>query len=148
MHVIAAAAICAAVGVTIFFIWTLHIRTDYKDTALEINLVLKDYQDRALIGQGGEYLPATSQVVNWYDIFLLDENTGVYSRKEEPVNDKTIYLVCGENTLSFTGFEDGSAIQVVWDTPDTHKSFRVRSLTTFRQLEAYYSNFRRKSLSS
>ena len=91
---------------------------------------------------------ADSAVVNWYDKFLLDGNTGVYSRKEAATDERTIYLESGDCVLSFTGYEDGSSIQVIWDTPEKRSVFRVRALTTFTQLEAYYKNYVRKQKTS
>lgn len=142
---VAVIAIVSAVAVIIFFAWTLNLRTDYKETCQEINDVLRVHQEDSYIGQGDTKVLADSAVVNWYDIFLLDANTSVYSRKEAETDEKTIYLQSGECTLSFTGYEDGSSIQVLWITPEERKAFRVRSLTTFYQLEAYYKNYLRKA---
>lgn len=143
-RVIAVIAIGAAIGVTIFFIYTLMLRTDYKETMLEVNDKVVKYEDSAMIRQGGESLPASPAVVNWYDSFLLSSNTVVYSRDAAEQNEKTIWLILGDSSLAFTGVENDSAIHILWCTPGGEKSFRVRSTTSFNQMEAYFKNYKRR----
>ena len=83
--------------------------------------------------------------MDYYNKFLLDGNTLVYSRKDAPKTEKTIILELGSDKLSFTGLENGTAIVVHWDSGTEHKVFRVRSQITFSHLEAYFENCKRKA---
>lgn len=138
---LAVAAVFIVVAcVSAFFLYTLVLRTDYKDTALEINKYAAQYKENTVISRGDVSGYATSDIVDFYDKFLLDTGTQVYSRESAPVTDETICLRFGDHTLSLTGLEDGSAIQILWTGDKGEKSFRVRSITSFMQLSAYFSN--------
>ena len=58
LTIIAAAALIAAVGVMAFLIYTLVLRTEYKDTALQINDVIVANQGRAVLRIGEKEAPA------------------------------------------------------------------------------------------
>ena len=137
------AALAVAVGMIVFFVYTLYLRTSYRNTAKEINLEAAAYQDRAVVQQGNRRFAATRDLVNFYDQFLQDSNTLVYKKGPAEQTDRTIVLEFGEKRLSFTGLEE-DAIHIRWNTPEKESNFYVRSGTTFRQLEAYFNNFARR----
>ena len=143
--IIGAAGIIMAVAVGVFLGYTLALRTAYKETAYEIN---ESFRTEAAVtmrrGDEEFVLPVSS--VQYYDQFLLQPKTAVYSRKAVPSTDETITLDFGKKKLSFTGLEDGSAIAVCWKTPEKEKHYIVRSNMTFMQLSAYYKNCRNKAL--
>lgn len=141
---IAAAAFAAAAGAIAFTVYVLALRTDYKETALEINDAILAAGKQAAISRGGETFKASGDVTDYYNRFLLDTYTQVYSRKSTQKTDDTITIELGENSLSYTGLEDGTAIGICWETPEKRKDFRVRSLTTFMQLGAFFDNYSRK----
>ena len=147
-RIVAVIAFAAAVGVTILIISTLILRTDYKETAYEINQAAAAHLNDAVISRDGTSLPATADVIDYYDRVLLDSTTVVFSSDDAAENEQTIRLDLGNRSLSFTGLEDGSAILVRWTTPDGRKIFRVRSQTTFMQLTAYYTNYEKRTMSS
>ena len=140
---ICAAALAMALGVGIFFISTLILRTEYKNAALEMNEPFKQYSSLTL-RRGDEAFSVPTDQVEYYNMFLLDRNTVVFSKKQVPETAETITLDFGTQQLSFTGLEDGSAIAITWKTPSGEKHYIVRSNTTFMQLNAYYTNCRRK----
>lgn len=140
---ICAAALAMALGVGIFFIYTLILRTEYKNAALEMNEPFKQYSSLTL-RKGDEAFSVPTDQVEYYNMFLLDRNTVVFSKKQVPETEETITLDFGTQQLSFTGLEDGSAIAITWKTPSDEKHYIVRSTTTFMQLNAYYTNCRRK----
>ena len=142
--ILCAAALIMAMSVGIFFVYTLVLRTIYKNTALEINESFRK-EDSVTMIRGDESLRLPSSDVEYYDMFLLDRNTIVYSRKPVPADEETITLDFGKEQLSFTGADDGSAIAISWKTASAEKHFIVRSSTTFMQLSAYYKNCRRKA---
>ena len=142
--IVIAAVLAATIGVVVFFVYTLTLRNDYKETAMQINQAAAAYQERAFIRQGETRIPATADAVNFYDSFLLDGNTAVYSREAAELTEKTIWLEMGDKSLAFTGLEDGSAVYVLWRASAEEKGFRVRSKTTFMQLEAYFQNYARR----
>ena len=141
LTIIAAAALIAAVGVMAFLIYTLVLRTEYKDTALQINDVIVANQGRAVLRIGEKEAPADDGVTDYYNMFLLNPNTAVYSRKKAAASDDTaIVLDFGRYSLSFEKLEDGSATLVTWNTPEKQKQFCVRSQITFMSLLAYGEN--------
>ena len=141
MCVIALAAAAAVIG---FLVYTLKLRTDFRADAMEINnMFLKKGIVNVSCGEESFQFPAED--LEYYDKFLLDRNTVVFSRKRVPENENTIVLAFGNEALSFTGLEDGSAIALCWKTPDHEKHYIVRSSLSFMQLSAYYTNCRRKA---
>ena len=142
--IIAAAALIAAVGVSAFLIYTLALRTDYKETALQINEMMLENQSRALLRVGEKEAAADFRVMDYYSQFLQSTYTTVYSRKKgEPSDDEVIELVLGQYYLSFSKLEDGSASLIIWKTPEKEKTFCVRSQISFMGLKAYADNYLR-----
>ena len=141
--IICIVALAMALGVGIFFTYTLVLRTEYKNAALEMNEPFKQYSSVTL-RKGDETFSVPTDQVEYYNMFLLDRNTAVFSKKRVPETKETITLDFGREQLSFTGLEDGSAIAITWKTPSDEKHYIVRSSTTFMQLNAYYTNCRRK----
>ena len=143
--IIAAAVIASAIGVTAFFIYTLALRTDYKETALQINDVILANQGQAILRVGELEAPADAEVTDYYNMFLLNPNTTVYSRKKAvPSDDTAIVLEFGQYALSFEKLEDGSATLITWNAPDKQKQFCVRSQISFMNLWFYGENYLRR----
>ncbi len=142
--VIGAAVFVVVIGVCVFFAYTLSLWTEYKETALRINDTILAYQEQSAIRYKEKEAAADSQLLDYYDSFLLAPKTVVYSRKDAETDENTITIVMGKSELSFSGMEDGSAILIHWKTPDEAACYRVRSNTTFMQLKAYCENYLRK----
>ena len=132
-----------ALSMIVFFTYILLLRTNYKNTALEINDAILTNRN-VTISCGDDTCPASHEVVEYYNKFLLFRNTVVFSKKTVPVTSESIVLGIGDNELSFTGLEDGSAIAIKWKTAEDDKNYIVRSQMTFMQLKAYYNNYKRK----
>ncbi len=136
----------ASAAVIWFLASTLLLRTEYRETALEINdAFIESDPEIITVSQGGITLPASRTLVDFYDRFLLDRTTTVFNRKPAPPEDTTISIQCGNRTLSFTGLDDESATQICWKGPEEEKNFTVRSQVTFIQLNSYFQNYKRKS---
>ena len=139
---------CLALAMTLavggFFVYTLALRTSYRAMALEIN-------DAFLVGtsvtvaRGEDSFPVTPESAEYYNEFLLDRNTAVFSRKRTEPDDASISLILDGGQLTFTGVDDGTAIAVRWSSPEKEENYIVRSQYTFTQLSAYYSNLKRKA---
>lgn len=145
--ILSAAALIMAAAVIIFFVYVLALRTAYREDAIAFNNMLLQ-AEKITISSGGDSFEADLLTADYYNKFLLDRNTAVYSRRKRPETDETITITTGGDgaRLSFTGFEDGSAIAVRWqDTGSKEKTYMVRSQTTFMQLRAYFRNQLRKS---
>lgn len=143
-YVLCALALIMVLSVGSFFVYTLILRTYYKNTALEINESFRR-EGNVTMRRGNESFFVPVSYAEYYDIFLLDRNTVVYSRKPVPADEETITLDFGKEQLSFTGLDDGSAIAVSWKTISDEKHFIVRSSASFMQLSAFYRNCRRKA---
>ncbi|MBR2834411.1 MAG: hypothetical protein IKE43_01660 [Coriobacteriales bacterium] len=130
------------IGLIVFIVWALMLRTEYKDTAFEINKAFLTDSSVTII-RGEESFPVSTDDAEYYNMFLLDNNTVVFSKDVVPVTDDTITIDFGEEQLSFTGYDDGSATAILWKTQENQKHFIVRSAITFRQLSAYYKNIER-----
>ena len=77
MCVIALAAAAAVIG---FLVYTLKLRTDFRADAMEINnMFLKKGIVNVSCGEESFQFPAED--LEYYDKFLLDRNTVVFSRK-------------------------------------------------------------------
>ena len=136
-------AVLAAAGVLVFFVYTMVLRTEYKETAIEINeSILKAASP--LISCEGKTYPADKGILDYYDRFLLDRNSVVFGKGGPDPSESSIVLTLGEESLSFTGLEDGSAISVCWKTREGTKRYLVRSQTTFMQLSACWKNYARR----
>lgn len=139
---ITAAASGIAVGV--FFIYTLILRSNYKKDALAINDAFR-FHTTATLSRGDLSFPVQSADIEYYDMFLLNQDTVVFSRKAATETDATIRIDFGTERLSFTGIDDGSAIALCWKTPENEKHYIVRSQMTFSQLNAFFINCSRKA---
>ena len=144
-RIIVAAVFVVAAGVIVFFAYLLVLSTEYKNTALEINDAILAYGNQAAIRQGDMEVQGSIAALDYYDRFLLNDKTQVYSRKSIEENDRTIAITLGPDRLSFTEGEDGWTTCILWATPGEQKSFRVRSQMTFMQLEANFQNYKRKN---
>lgn len=144
IRIIAVAAIAAAAGVCIFFVWTLTLRSEYKRTAQEINQAILSARDRGTITFDGTETPVTFEVLNYYDMFLTDKYTLVYSREGTEPTDERLDIHLLDELLSLQKLEDGSATLITWQSGGETKTYRVRSLTTYMQLQAYFENYKRK----
>ena len=142
--VITCAAFGLAAAVIVFFVYTLRLRTIYRETAIEVNDAILAANDITL-SCGSDTFEIAPAAVDYYNRFLLHGKTVVYSRKEVPETAQTIIVNISGSTLSFTGIDDGSAIAVKWKTPQDEKHFIVRSQITYMQLKAYFDNYKRKA---
>ena len=138
-------ALVVCIALIVFLVYALTLRTEYRAMCLEINdAVLAANVAERSIERGGESRALDESTLMYYDIFLLDRHTVVFNRKTAEPNSKSILIHLGENTLCFTGQEDGSAINIRWETPDSSRGYTVRSQTSFMQLSAYLSNYLRR----
>ena len=137
-------AFAAGAAVIAFLVYTLVLRTSYRADAMDINQVFLK-KGTVTVSCGEESFQMPAEELEYYDKFLLDRNTIVFSRRIVPETKDTIVLTFGKESLSFTGLEDGSAIALCWKTPDHEKHYIVRSSISFMQLSAYYTNCRRKA---
>lgn len=139
-----ALAVCAAL--VVFLVYTLALRTEYRKTCFAINdAILAARGTEMTVERGGERWPLDEKTLAYYNQNLLERNTVVFDRRQAALNEKSILLYLGENRLSFTGLEDGSAINIRWETPEETRSYTVRSsMVTFSQYSAYLSNYVRR----
>ena len=87
-------------GVIIFFAYTLILRNDYRAAALNINEAVLAGGDRITVSRGDTTLPADQRIVDYYNRFLLDGNTAVYSRIGAPLTDQSIRLSFPDEVLA------------------------------------------------
>ena len=122
----AAFAICLVM--ILFFIYILVLRTEYRAACLEINdAVLATDPGEVYVERGGEQWPMSHDALEYYNMRLLDEYVIVYNRANKELTDESIIIRLGDSTLSFTGYEDGTAINIHWETPFGLKTYTVRS---------------------
>ena len=140
-----AAGVCIAL--IAFFVYTLSLRTEYRKVCLEINdHILTSPASSNFVLKGGMTYPLSDQILEYYNMALLGDNTVVFNRKECEPTAKSIVLVISECTLTFTGLEDGSAVNVRWDTPEDSRSYTLRSSSvSFMQMSAYMNNYLRRT---
>ncbi len=143
--VLSAAALIMAVSCIAFFVYTLALRTAYREDAVAFNSALLR-AERIVISSSGGSFEADLPTADYYNKFLLDRNTSVYSRQKRMESADTVTITADRDRISFTGFEDGTSIAVRWQ-PDVgrEKNYLVRSQTTFMQLRAYFRNQLRRS---
>ena len=138
-------ALAVCVGLIAFMAYSLQLRTEYRAACLEINeAILATGPEEAQIGRSGERWPVNQQVLDFYNMRLLDEGTLVFSRRSADTDEQSIFLYLEGGTLSFTGLEDGSAIGIRWETPERTRTYTVRSVTSYMQYTAYLSNYVRR----
>lgn len=140
---LAVLAFAVSIAIGGMFAWFLVLRTAYKEDAYKINESFRT-NSTLMVCRGEESLEAVPEEMEYYNKFLLDAQTLVFSRKAVPVTDSTITLDFGSESLSFTGIEDGTAIGISWKSREGEKNYIVRSATSFNQLTAYYSNYKRQ----
>ena len=141
-----AIAVVVTVAVTVFFAYTLHLRTEYKAFAREVNdVVLAIPAGDCTIERDGQVWQADEALVDYYDRFLLQENVNVVSRKGAADNSKTLTLRLKDNALSFTGLDNSFYIALRWDTPQGSRTYIVNGGSfSYMQLSAYLSSFAKK----
>lgn len=137
-------AVGSALAVAAFLIYTLILRTSFKADALEMNEAFRTH-DTVAVSCGGLSYQAPPGENEYYNMFLLNRNTAVFSRKAVPETDDTILIDFGPEKLSYTGMEDGTAIALCWKTAEKEKHYIVRSQMTFAQMNAYFMNSYRKA---
>lgn len=137
-------AFASAAAVVVFLVYTLMLRMNYRADVMDINQSFLK-KGTVTVSRGEESFTFPAEELEYYDKFLLDRNTTVFSRRSVPETKDTIVLDFGKETLSFTGLEDGSAIAICWKTQEHEKNYIVRTALTFMQLSAYYTNCRRKA---
>ena len=138
------AAFAAVIAVSVFLIYTLMLRSSYKADALEINEAFCTHT-AAVLSRGDLSFQVKPTDIEYYDKFLLDRNTAVFSRKAVPETDDTIRIDFGSEKLSLTGIDDGSAIALCWNSRGKEKHYIVRSQITIFQLNSAFENYHRKA---
>ena len=119
-------AICLAL--ILFFIYILVLRTEYRAACLEINdTILATEPGEVTVERGGEQWPLSHDALEYFNMRLLEEQVIVYNRANKELTDESIIIHLGDSTLSFTGYEDGTCINIHWKTPRGLKTYSVRS---------------------
>ena len=138
LYAFGALAVTIALGMIVFMVHTLRLRTEYRDFCLEINnAVLTSPKQRNTVTRGDETAPLSFTALNYYDQFLLDTGTLVYSRKSAEPTEKSIVISMKGGTLFFIPL-DQETICLRWDTPSGTRSYRVRAgYITFADLHSY-----------
>ena len=139
-------AIGACLALIAFFVHLLLLRTSYRATCMEINdVILSVPSSECSIGRGDTSCPADDFILDYYDQFLLSYGTLVFNRRSVPATEDTIRLDIGDSQLLITGLEE-NAVNLRWIHHGTEQSYTVRAeVTTFTQLNAYYSNLLRRA---
>ena len=147
LYVCGGLAIGICIALIVFIVWVLTLRTEYKQTCLEINnKILASTEDQRFILKDGEKYPMSFEVLDYYNQYLLDKKSMVFSRKADELADKSIVLKFSDNTLTFAGIEDETAVLLTWETPSETKHYKVRNENyTFRSLNSYIKNYLRKT---
>ena len=84
-------------------------------------------------------------VLDYYNQNLMASKTIVFNRKSAEPDAKSITLRFSGSALTFTGQEDGTRINLRWESGGKTRSYTVRSEDiTFMQYSAYLSNYIRK----
>ena len=129
-----------------YFVYILRLRTEYRAFCMEINdAILATEPEEALVRRGDGEWPADRDLLDYYDIQLRDAKTVVFNRKAAEPDEKSIYLILHDGILCYTGMEDGSAVNLRWETDAGLRAYTVRSDNiSFMQLSAYLSNYARR----
>ena len=138
-------AIGVCLALIVYMVYVLQLRTEYRATCLEINDAILAAGEEASIERDGAVWPLDQTTLDYYNMRLLDEGTVVYNRRAAALNARSIIIHLGDDRLSFTGLEDGSAINIRWETSGKTRYYTVRSSVSFMQLTAYLSNYIRKT---
>lgn len=121
-------AFAVSLALILFFIYILVLRTEYRSACLEINdVILATDQSELTVERGGEVWPLSQNALEYYNMRLLGEQVIVYNRANRDLTDESIIIHLGDNALSFTGWGDGTAINIHWETPRGLKTYTVRS---------------------
>ena len=136
-------AIGMCVALIAFFAYILVLRTDYKETCLEINeKIVAASPDETFAVMNGEKYPLSSEALNYYDEILLDRKAVVFNRKGAEPDKNSIVLEFSGCTLTFTGQDDGTAFYLHWETPEEVKDYSVRSTNyTYTSMVSYLKSY-------
>ena len=139
-----ALAVCLAL--IVFFVHILVLRTEYRAFCMEVNdAVLAARGTQMTVERGGESWPMSMAVLDYYNQNLMASKTIVFNRKSAEPDAKSITLRFSGSALTFTGQEDGTRINLRWESGGKTRSYTVRSEDiTFMQYSAYLSNYIRK----
>ncbi len=142
--ILSGVALVSAVALIVYFTLILSLRTAYRKDALEINSALLS-ADSIVLSNGDERFEVSLKEAEYYNRFLLDRNTAVFSRKEKAEDDSTIVLEFSGCRLSYTKADrDGTAIAIRWHEPGLpsakDRTYLIRTQTTYMQLKAYFKN--------
>ena len=131
-------AVMIALGMIVFMVHTLRLRTEYRQFCLEVNdAVLASSMRQNTVSRGDETAPLSFTALNYYDQFLLDAGTLVYSRKSAEPTEKSIVISIKGGTLSFIPLDE-ETVCLRWDTSSGTSSYRVRAgYITFVDLNSY-----------
>ena len=148
LYVCGAVAVLSCVALIAFFIFTLHLRTEYRACCLEINdRILASYaQEDRTIRMGNESCPMDGAVQDYYDRILLDAKTIVYNRRSFEPDDKCLILEFSGCRLIFRDLREGHWIGLRWETPEGTRCYSVASGDyTFMQMTAFFQNTLRRT---
>jgi len=145
LYVFGTLALGIAVVMIGFMVHILSLRSEYRSFCLEINdAVLASPAGSSSISRDGESAPLTDAALNYYDVFLLDEGTLVYNRRAAEPTDRSITISLPRKTLTFTPLDEGTAVNLRWETPEGVRSYSVRAAyITFEQLSSYLDTYLR-----
>ena len=147
LYICGTLAIGMCVALIIFVVWILVLRTDYKKTCLEINdQIVISQTDQNYVIRDGQTYPLSSEVINYYDEFLLDKKVIVYNRKAAEPDKNSIVLKINGRTLTFTGQDEGTSVNIRWETGEGVKNYSVRTGSiSYMMLNSYMKNYIRKT---
>ena len=141
-----ALTILIALAVLSYLAYTLHLRTEYKAFAEEVNdVILSVPAGDCTVERSGQVWRADAALLDHYDRFLLLGNVNVVSRRGMADNSETITIRAGDSALSFTPADSEGGIALRWDTPQGSRTYTVYAQkTAFSQLSARFSSYARQ----
>ena len=127
LYACGALAILICLALTGFMVYSLRLRTEYRAFCLEVNdAILAVPEGQITISRQEKSAPASVRSIDYFNAFLLDSGTLVYNRRCEPVTDESIVIRLGKKkAFILTGLEDGSVINVRFETPEGTRGFSV-----------------------
>ena len=147
LYIFGTLAIGMCVALITFIVWILVLRTDYKKTCLEINdQIVMSPSDQNFVIRDGQTYPLSSEALNYYDEFLLDKKVIVYNRKAAEPDRNSIVMKINGRTLTFTGQDEGTSVNIRWETEAGVKNYSVRTGSiSYTMLNSYMKNYIRKT---
>ena len=144
-------AVGAAIALIVYFVYILNLRTEYRAVCLEINDCVLASRRRSdnRIEKGEKSCPLPDSALDYYNQFLLDGKTVVYSRKSFSPDEKCLILYFSGCRLVLREMRDGFDIGVRWETPEKTVCYTVACGNySFPQLNSYFTNLYYRSQAS